>query len=81
MGSLRRRGLEEDLGLGLKREQERVSFGSLEGRENSLGVEGSGVKTVALDLAGSDRGNRWKVFAQGAAVVKLNPKESMVTVH
>ena len=57
MGSLGRRGLEEGLGLGLKREQERVNLGSLEGRENSLGVEGAGVGIVALDLAGSDRGN------------------------
>ena len=73
--------MEKDLGLSLEREQERVSFGSLEGRENVFGVEGLGAGIIALDLAGSDRGNRWKMFAQGAAVVKLNPEESMVTVH
>ena len=81
MGSLGRRGLEEDLGLGLKRKQKEVNLGSLDGRENPLGVEGAGAGVVALDFAGSDWSNRWEVFAQGAAVVKLNPKESMVTVH
>ena len=81
MGLLGGSGLEEDLGLSLEREQERVSVGSLEGRENAFGVEGSGAGIIALDLAGSDRGNRWKMFAQGAAVVKLNPEESVITIH
>ena len=81
MGSLGRRGLEEDLGLGLKRKQKEVNLGSLDGRENPLGVEGARAGVVALDLAGSDWSNRWEVFTQGAAIVKLNPEESVITVH
>ena len=79
--AIRWRGLEEHHGLGLKRCKKGVNFGGLDGREDSLCVEGSGPGIVALDLAGPDWGNRWEVFTKGTTIVKLNPKESVITVH
>ena len=66
--------MKDDLGLGLEGEQERINFGSLDGGKDALDVESSGTGVVALDLAGPDWSNRWEVFTQGTAVVKLNPE-------
>ena len=51
--------MEKDLGLGLEGDQERINFGSLDGRKDELDVESSGPGVVALDLAGPDWSHRW----------------------
>ena len=58
-----------------------VSPRGLDRGEDALGVEGPRSGIIAPDFAGSNRGNRWHVFSQSTTVIKLNPKESMITVH
>ena len=58
-----------------------VSPRGLDRGEDALGVEGPRSGIIAPDFAGSNRGNRWQVFSQSTAVIKLNPKKAVITVH
>jgi hypothetical protein len=51
------RGLEEGLGLGLKGDKHGINLGDPNGREDTLGVEGTGARVIAFELTSSSRGN------------------------
>ena len=75
------RSREIDFGHGNKGGDERVNLGRMNGSHHPFGVQIPGSGVMAPDLAGSDRGNRRKMFAKSAGIVNFNPQEPVVTPH